>query len=120
MVSPWDRGLLASIEKAIASSGLNLSPVVDGAIIRIVVPALTAERRQEMVKLLHQRIEEGKVMLRNIRMAAKKDIDEQKGEAGISEDTIAADLKQLEDAFQAVMKQVDTLAADKEKELTTL
>ena len=56
VVSPWDKSLVGAVEKAIASAGLNLNPVVEGQIIRIAVPPLTQERRQEMVKLLHQKL----------------------------------------------------------------
>ncbi len=116
-VTPWDKSLIGEIEKAIASSGLNLNPVVDGTMIRIVVPALTTERRQEMVKILHQRIEAGKVMLRTIRTDIKKEIDRQKGTEGVSEDDVASDLKMLEDKFQEVLRQVDKMAAEKEADL---
>lgn len=120
MVSPWDKSLLGTIEKAIASSGINLHPVVDGSIIRIVVPPLTEERRKEMVKMLHQKVELGRVMLRNIRGDIKKEIDEMAEVAGVSEDMIKTDLEMLEKHVKEYMEKIEQMAKDKEKELMTV
>ncbi len=117
VVSPWDKSLISSIEKAIASAGLNLNPVVDGQIIRIVVPALTQERRQEMVKLLHQKIESGRVTVRTIRTETKQEIEEQKGGAGVSEDDIELELDELDKEVKLALTKLDELQAQKEKEL---
>lgn len=117
MVSPWDKSLLGAIEKAIASAGLNLSPVVDGQVIRIVVPALTEERRHELVKVVHQRAEAGRVMLRTIRTETKKAIERQKGQSEVSEDSIEADLQNLESKVKEALANIDQLASDKEAEL---
>lgn len=120
LVSPWDKGIMAAVEKGIASAGLNLNPVVDGQTIRIVVPALTEERRKEMVKLLHQKLEAGRVMMRSIRTDAKKDIDKQKGQPGISEDMIEADLEKLETEVKKYMDKIDELGKHKEQDLMTI
>ncbi len=120
VISPWDKSLLGTIEKAISISGLNIHPVVDGDIIRIVVPPLTEERRKEMVKLLHQKIESGRVMMRNVRAEIKKEIDGQKDTAGVSEDTMKLDLQELEKQNKHYMDLIDQLAQDKEKELMTV
>jgi len=117
VVSPWDKSLISFIEKAIASAGLNLNPVVDGQIIRIVVPALTQERRQEMVKLLHQKIESGRVTVRTIRTETKQEIEEQKGGAGVSEDDIELELDELDKEVKLALTKLDELQAQKEKEL---
>lgn len=120
LVAPWDKSLLQTIEKAIGTSGINLNPVVDGSVIRILVPPLTEERRKEMVKLLHQKIEAGRVMMRNVRAEIKKEIDDQDGEAGVSEDMIKLDLEVLEKKVKEYMDKIDKVAADKEKELMTV
>lgn len=120
VIKPWDTSVLSSIEKAISKSGLNLNPVVDGDIIRIVVPPLTQERREEMVKLLHQKTESGRVMLRSIRSEVKQDIENQAGEANVSEDDIRADLKKLDESTQKKIEEIDQLAKDKEVELMTI
>lgn len=117
MVSPWDKSLLSTIEKAIASASLNLNPVVDGDSIRIVVPSLTEERRKEMVKILHQKIEGGRVMLRTIRTDAKKDIENREGEAGVSEDDIKLQLEELEKVFKEYIEKLEEIARQKETDL---
>lgn len=117
VITPWDKNLLGDIEKAITAAGLNLSPVVDGGIIRIAIPPLTQERRQEMVKLLHQKIESGKVMIRSIRTDTKKDIEKQEGQAGVSEDSIASEIETLEKKTKELMDKLDQMAETKEAEL---
>ncbi len=120
LVSPWDKSLMAVVEKAIASSGLNLNPVVDQSVIRIVVPPLTAERRQDMVKLLHQKIESGRVAIRAVRTEARKDIDDLDGQAGVSEDDLKQYQKELDEMTQKSLSKLDDLQTAKEKELLTL
>ncbi len=120
LVSPWDKSLIAVVEKAIASSGLNLNPVVDQSVIRIVVPPLTAERRQDMVKLLHQKIESGRVAIRAVRTEARKDIDDLDGQAGVSEDDLKQYQKELDEMTQKSLSKLDDLQTAKEKELLTL
>lgn len=120
IISPWDKSILADIEAAIQKSGLNLNPVVDGDRIRIVVPALTQERREEMVKILHQKIESGRVMLRSARTDAKKIIENQKGKTGISEDDIKFELEEMEKTVKEYTTKLDNMATAKEKELMTI
>lgn len=120
LISPWDKSILGSVEKAIASAGLNLNPVVDGQTIRIAVPALTEDRRKEMVKMLHQKLEAGRVMLRSIRTDFKKEIDKQKGQPGISEDMVEADLEQLESEVKKFFTKLEDLGQRKEQELMTI
>jgi ribosome recycling factor len=120
VVAPWDKSILGNIEKAIMSSGLNLQPVVDGAIIRIAVPPLTEERRKEMVKLLSQKIQNGHVMLRNVRTDIKKEVEKLVDEAGVSEDDIKADLAELDKLVKEYTAKIDQMSADKEKELMTV
>ena len=117
VVNPWDKSNLTAIEKAIASAGLNINPIVDGDHIRIVIPALTQERRLDMVKLVKQKLESGKQMLRDVRIKYKKLVDDQKGKPGISEDTIEMDLKTLQDKFDVYVVKLETMAKDKETEL---
>jgi len=120
VIKPWDSSILDKIEKAVATSGLNLNPAVNGDIIRIVVPPLTEERRKEMVKLLYQKIESGRVMIRSIRSEVKQEIENQDGEANVSEDDIRRDLKKLDEFTQKNIDLIDELAKHKEKELMTI
>lgn len=119
-IQPWDKGAMTAIEKAIINSDVGISPVNDGKVIRLPVPPLSAERRVQLSKQVKSRAEEAKVAIRNVRRdgneAAKK---AQKG-GEITED----DLKNLMDKIQkmtdAAIKNIDALAADKEKELMTV
>lgn len=120
VITPWDKSLLGPIEKAIISSQLNLAPVVDGQIVRVPVPPLTQERRQEMVKILQQKLESGRVMMRNIRAELKKEIESQKGMAGVSEDNIETDLEELQEITNDYISKVDNLGKAKEQELLSL
>ncbi|MGD9129540.1 MAG: ribosome recycling factor [Candidatus Woesebacteria bacterium] len=120
VITPWDKNIIADLEKAINSSDLNLNPVVDGDKIRIVVPQLTEERRKEMVKTLQQKIENAKTMLRSVRTEIKKQIEDQKGGTGISEDDIERDLEDMEKSFKEYMEQLEEIAKKKEKELLTI
>lgn len=120
VIKPWDKSLLEAIEKAVSSADLNLNPVVDGDMIRIVVPPLTHERRQELVKLLNKKIESYKIMIRSIRADAKKEIEDLKGSQDISEDDIHQYLENLDELTAEKITQLDNLASHKEKELITV
>lgn len=120
VISPWDKSLLGAIEKAIMASGLSLQPVVDGEIVRIAVPALTEDRRKEMVKQLHKNIEQGRVMLRTARTDTKKAIESLKDSDGISEDDIASTLEDMESELKVFMDKLDDLAKRKETDLMTV
>lgn len=120
VVKPWDKSLLSELEKAIQLAQLNLNPIVDGEIIRIVVPALTQERRQEMVKTLHQKEEEVKVMLRNVRSDVRRDIDKQEGEAGVSEDDIKAETEELDNTVREYIAKLEEIVKKKEQELLNI
>ncbi len=117
VISPWDSSLLGAIEKGVQQANLNLNPVVDGKIVRISVPPLTAETRQQMVKLLNQKIEDGRIMVRSLRADTKKEIDKQAGTAGISEDDIKKDLTQLETETKKLIDELDQLLAKKTDQL---
>lgn len=120
VVSPWDKSLLEAIARGITVADLNVNPVVDGSIIRISIPSLTEEVRKEMVKRLHQKIEAGRVMFRSLRVETKQALEDQKGEAGVSEDDIEQDIAELEKELKVFMDKLDEIAAQKEKELMTV
>lgn len=116
IIQPWDKSALAAIEKAILKSDVGLTPANDGNIIRLVVPPLTEERRQDLVKSTKKYGEEAKVAIRNIRRDANDDIKKlEKGE--ISEDESRRhqdDVQKLTDRYVA---EVDKILAAKEKEI---
>jgi ribosome recycling factor len=116
-IRPWDPGALADIERAILKSELGLPPSNDGKIIRLTIPRLTEERRQELVKIVGKRVEEGKVAIRNIRRDAIEDLRELQTEKLISEDEFYRtkdDIQELTDQFVAKM---DEIGRDKEQEI---
>lgn len=120
MIQVWDQTVIEKVAKAIQASGLNLNPVVDQTAIRLHVPSLTQERRDELVKAVKQKVEAGRGMLRQIRVDLKKNIDDQNHRPGVSEDDIRhahGELQVLVDEFH---EQLDSLEQSKAKELTSL
>lgn len=120
VVSPWDKSLLKEIEKGILAANINLSPVIDGENVKVPVPQLTKERRQEMVKILQQKAESGRVMIRSVRGDIKNELDSEKGKPGISEDDVKRSVEELEEITKDYIKKIDELASEKEKELLTI
>lgn len=120
VIKPWDKSLLAAIEKGVQLAQLNLNPIIDGEIVRIVVPPLTQEMRQAMVKTLHQKAEEIKVIFRTVRSDVKRDIDKQAGESGVSEDDIKAEAAELDEVVKDYATQLEAMVKLKEKDLLQL
>jgi ribosome recycling factor len=116
-IKPFDATVLKSIEHAIMASDLSLTPNNDGKIIRLNIPALTEERRKDLIKVVHHRLEEAKVAVRNIRRTAHDDLREFEKEKEISEDDFKrgeTDLQKLTDKYIA---KVDEIGARKEAEV---
>lgn len=120
VVKPWDKSLLQEIEKGIQLAQLNLNPIIDGDIIRIAVPTLTQERRQEMVKSLHQKEEAARIILRNVRSEVRKEIEKQEGSSGVSEDDIKAETEELDETVKEYINKLETLVKQKEQELLNI
>lgn len=120
VIAPWDKGLVSAISSGIQKSGLNIQPIVDGDTVKISIPALTEERRLELVKLVHSKLESAKVMIRGVRTEIKEEIEAQEGEAGISEDSIKSWLESMQKTVDQYMLKIDELGKEKEKELMTL
>ncbi len=116
-VTPWEKNMIAPIEKAIMSSDLGLNPVSAGMTIRIPLPPLTEERRKELVKVVGQISEQAKVAIRNIRRDANHDIKQLQNEKEITEDQMHQSEKQIQDLTDKFVNKVDELAEVKEKEL---
>lgn len=117
IVSPYDRSITGAIEKAIADSEMKLSPAVSGDVIRIVLPALTQERRLDFVKLLKQKTESAKVMLRQARQDVKEKIDALKESKTVSEDEIHRLLEELDKVTAEYNSKVEEMASKKEEEI---
>ncbi len=116
-VQPWDPTVLGDIEKAILKSDLGLNPVNDGKLIRLPIPALTTDRRKELVKMVKKMAEEAKVALRNIRREANEDLKEMKKEKLLPEDDAHRGQEEVQKVTDDFIKKVDVQAAEKEKEI---
>jgi ribosome recycling factor len=117
IISPWDPGALALIDKAIRTSDLGLNPTNDGKIVRVPIPALTEERRKEIVKHLHKILENHRTAVRNIRRDIKEAVEKLEKEKKISEDERKRAVEDLEKVTHAEIKKVEDLCAVKEKEI---
>ena len=117
VIQPWDRGSIGNIEKAILASDLGLNPTNDGRVIRVNIPPLTEERRQELIKVVRRRVEEGKVSIRNLRREVMDELKAQEKNKEISQDEqkrIQGQLQKITDSFVA---EIDRVGQDKEKDI---
>lgn len=117
VVQPWDRGSTDSIEKAILKSDLGLNPAGDGRVIRINIPQLTEERRQELVKVVRRRVEEGRIAVRNLRREATDQLKELERNKDISQDDHRRTLNQLQKLTDSFIGDIDQIGQDKEEEI---
>jgi len=120
VVSPYDKGALKAIEKALSASDLGINPSNDGSVIRLVFPELTTERREELVKVVRHRAEEGRVAVRNVRRSVRHDLEAFEKEGDISSDELDRAEKDLDKVTHELVSEVDRLLAAKEKELREL
>lgn len=116
-IQPWDASQLGPIEKAIRSSDLGLNPSNDGKIIRIPIPALTEERRKEIVKRLHHVVEDHRVAARNIRRDANESVKKLLKDKTISEDEERRALDEIQKLTDGGIQKLDQAAKTKEKEI---
>lgn len=116
-ITPYDKSILSDIERAIYQSDLGISPTNDGTLIRLVIPALTEERRKELAKLVGKNSENAKVAVRNIRRDAIDALKKAEKSGDLTEDELRANEKKVQDLTDASTKRIDEIAADKEKEL---
>lgn len=117
IVTPFDKTAIAAIEKAIRDSDLGVSPANDGNVLRVVLPALTEERRRDYVKLAKAKAEDSRVAIRGVRRKAKEDIDKQVKDGDIGEDEGNRAEKELDALTKKYTDQIDGLLATKEQEL---
>jgi ribosome recycling factor len=117
VITPYDKGALKAIEKAIQHSDLGINPGNDGTVIRLVFPQLTEERRKEFVKVVHHKAEEGRVAIRNLRRAARKDLEGLEKDGDISTDDLERAEKDLERVTHEFIAEIDKMLQHKETEL---
>lgn len=119
-IQPWEKKLMPEIERAIHKSGLGLNPSSDGILIRLAFPALTEERRKEMVKLVKKMAEDGKIAVRNARRDANETLKKLLKDKTISEDDEKRGEKEIQELTDEYVARIDKVIADKEKELLEL
>jgi ribosome recycling factor len=117
VIQPWDRGSMGPIERAIQQSDLGLTPNNDGQLIRISIPALTEERRKQLVKVVHQTVEESKVAVRNIRRDAVSQLRKQLTDKEISEDDERRAADEIDTLSKKFVDQTEQIGKDKEQEV---
>lgn len=117
VIAPWDPGAVALIDKAIRTSDLGLNPSSDGKVVRVPIPALTEERRKDLVKHIHKVLENHRTAVRNIRRDIKEAVEKLEKEKKISEDDRKRTLDELEKVTHAETKKIEDLSAVKEKEV---
>ena len=117
LVSPFDRSQIGAIERAIQTSELGLSPSNDGAVVRIPVPALTEERRRELVKVTHKIAEDGRIAVRHARQEANQRIKEQERKGELSEDDARRLQKEVQERTDGAVREIDEILKRKEAEI---
>ena len=117
VIQPWDRGVLGAIEKAIQKSDLGLVPNVDGTIVRLNIPPLTEERRRDLVKAVHRRMEEARVEVRNLRRDAADEIRKEEHEGRLGADDARRELEQLQHLTDHWIDEVERIGKAKEQEV---
>jgi ribosome recycling factor len=117
VIQPWDRSALGSIEKAILKSDIGLMPNVDGTVVRLNIPPLTEDRRKDMVKVVHKRMEEARVEVRNLRRDAADQIKREERDGTVGTDESHRQLETLQKTTDRHIADVDRLGLVKEQEI---
>jgi len=117
VISPYDKGSLRAIERAIQNSDLSINPSNDGQVIRLVFPQLTQERRKELVKVVRHKAEEGRIATRNVRREARRELEHREKDGDMSADDLDRAEKELEKLTHEYVAEIDRMLARKEQEL---
>lgn len=117
VIAPFDASVLIEIEKGLVAANTGLTPVIDGDIIRISLPPLSEERRQEYMKLARVKLEAGRIMVRQVRAEAMKDLKKLEADGQISEDERKHGEKVIQELTDEIIAEIDTLGERKEAEL---
>lgn len=117
LIQPWDKSVLKNIEKAILKSDVGLNPTSDGNVIRIIIPAITEERRKELIKVVHKRLEEAKIALRNLRRDGLETLRKSEKDKEISQDELIRTSDKLQKLTDSYIEKVDNTGKVKETEI---
>lgn len=119
-IQPWEKSMVPVIEKAIMNSDLGLNPSTAGTVIRVVMPAMTEERRRDMVKIVRKEAEDARVAVRNIRRDANQDCKDLAKEKEVSEDEAKSGEERIQKLTDDHVEKIDNLLADKEQDMMTV
>jgi ribosome recycling factor len=119
-IEPWDKGVVKDIEKAIQASSLGLNPNTAGTVIRLILPSMTEENRKSLVKVIHQKAEQTRIGVRNIRESVREKIAQAEKEKEMGEDEKFRLQEQLDKLASDYNGKIETMAAEKEKEIMTI
>ena len=117
IVQPWDKSVISEIEKGILASDLGINPTNDGSVIRIPIPPLSTERRQELIKVVRKKAEDGKIAIRNVRRDANDRIKKLEDENSISEDEKRIAHERIQKITDEFTLEIDGMVKNKEKEI---
>jgi len=117
IITPYDRGSMTAVEKALRDSDLGVNPNNDGSIIRVVLPQLTEERRRDYIKVARSKAEDARVSVRNVRRRAKEQLDRMARDGDVGEDDVSRAEKELEHVTKRHVDVIDDLLRHKEHEL---
>ena len=117
VIQPWDRGVLGAIEKAIIKSDIGLVPNVDGTVVRLNIPPLTEERRKDLVRVVHKRMEEARVEIRNLRREADGGIKKEERDGLVGADESRRELESVQRLTDRYVAEVDRVGSHKEQEV---
>ena len=120
VIAPWDASMLKVIEKQLLADNIGITPVNDGKVIRLVFPALTEERRRELVKQVKKMAEDSKVAVRNIRRDGMDALKKMKNNKELSEDEHASSEKEVDKVISEAIEKIDKLCQDKEKDIMSV
>ncbi|MBA2556570.1 MAG: ribosome recycling factor [Chloroflexi bacterium] len=117
VIQPWDRSVLGAIEKAIQRSDIGLTPNVDGTVVRLNIPALTEERRRELVRAVHKRMEDARIEIRNHRREAADEIKRRERDGDLGTDEARREMEQVQRVTDRWVDEVDRVGKEKEQEI---
>ncbi len=117
VIQPWDAKMVPEIEKAIQKSGLGLTPVVDGKLVRLPIPPLTGDRREELVKLIHKLAEEGRIAIRNVRRDVNDAVKKLKSQNQATEDDVFQAQEHSQKLTDKYIEQINAVVKAKEQEI---
>jgi ribosome recycling factor len=117
LIQPWDRSIVGSVQKAIQKSDLGLNPMSDGEVLRLVIPPPTEERRKELVKVVHKRVEDAKIAVRNVRRDALEELRKLEKDKKVSKDESMRATEKLQKLTDRFIGEVSKVGADKESEI---